>query len=205
MRKVSLLMAMVLSVALLSGCQGRTGTMLGMALGGGAGGVVPAVVKNASPALSTIAPIAGAALGGGLGLWYDMAQEKKAAEAQQVQQMQAQQMQLAQAQQAQLAELKKTMKLSVPVGVIVGPNGYQARNGAELAEILFGFQLKPGNQFGLMVNPRSIKTVAREMAENGFVQIPGQKKVHERVLLTFQVPGGQTNTPMALDQIAKML
>lgn len=205
MRKVSLLMAMVISVALLAGCQGRTGTMLGMAVGGGAGGMVPAVVKNASPELATLAPIAGAALGAGLGFLYDKAQEKKAAEEQQLQQLQAQQLQLAQAQQAQLAELQKTMKLSSSVGVIVGTDGYPARNGSELAVILFRFQLlKPGANVGLLVNDKNVKAVSRDMAENGFIQLPGTKKVNGRTLLNFQVPGGQV-APMNMEQLAKVL
>ena len=70
MRKATLLMVLAIVLFLTNGCVGKShmGTMIGTAVGGLAGGFIPqAFGSDVSPIVQTIAPIAGAAAGAGLG------------------------------------------------------------------------------------------------------------------------------------------
>lgn len=202
MRKV-MMVVLAASMFLLPGCKASTGTMLGTALGGAVGGIIPAAVGNASPAVQTIAPIAGAAVGAGIGYMIDSNAAEKEEQQAALKQQQVQQYQQAQQQQQQLQQLQQTTRLSAPVVVVTGNNeGVPARNGAELANVLI--RLQPGAQFALLTKKANAGVVTQDMVGNGYVALGAPKPQGQNMLITFQKPNAQA-APMSLDQAAKML
>lgn len=202
MRKVMMLVLMA-SMFILPGCKAGMGTMLGTAVGGAVGGIIPAAVGDAAPAVQTIAPIAGAAVGAGIGYMFDSNAAEKEEEELALKQQQVQQYQQAQQQQQQLQQLQQTTRLSAPVVVVTGNNeGVPARNGAELANMLI--RIQPGAQFALLTKKSNAYAVKQDMVGNGYVALGAPKPQGQNMLITFQKPAAQA-APMSLDQAAQML
>jgi len=202
----NMIIALVLASSLfLVGCGSKTGesAMIGMGIGGAIGGAIVALVPEASLAVQTLAPLGGAAIGGGLGYAFGANQAKKEQALLDAEKLQQQQFQQAQAQEAQRQQLRQSTKLSAPVAIVAGNQTYPARNSVELADLLF--QIQPGSQFGLRTKKSNVMAVMGDMSANGYIAVGSPKPQKNGVVqLTFQKPGGQL-TPMTMEQADKFL